>query len=144
MEHHHWTIASPDGRLTLDIFLTDHGRLLFSSAYAGEPILQDSRFAVDIRPGGLLAEGLKLVSQRTDSRNEPYKILAGKADRGIDHCNEIALTLQEHHASARKVDVTFRVYDDGLAMRVLHWITAAAIWWPSGRSSASLQTCLAG
>ena len=117
MEHHHWTIASPDGRLTLDLFLTDHGQVLFSSAYAGEPILQDSRFAVDVRPGGLLADGLKLVAQRTDSRNETYRILAGKADHGVDQCNEITLTLQEHQASARKIELTFRVFDDGVAMR---------------------------
>lgn len=72
---------------------------------------------MDIRPGGLLAEGLKVADTSRRTGDQTYAIIAGKSASGRDHFNEVTIALQEKRSPGRRIELIFRAYDDGVAFR---------------------------
>lgn len=113
------TIVSPDGHLKASVALTAAGALAYELAYRQQSIVSQSILGVDIRPGGLFCEGLKVTADTNVRHDVKFPIHSGKCDQGHDLCNELLVDVQETGGQQRRLRWHFRAYNDGLALRYL-------------------------
>ena len=108
-----FTVTSPDGNLKAIVSLSEEGKLSYT-------VSRDDRTIVDESPLGLtlssedLTEGLELVAAENGSVDDSYTLPVGKRSQYRDHCNTLSVTTQK---GTWKMNVLFRVYDDGFAFR---------------------------
>ena len=108
-----FTVTSPDGSLKAIVSLSEEGKLSYT-------VSRDDRTIVDESPLGLtlssedLTEGLELVAAENGSVDDSYTLPVGKRSQYRDHCNTLSVTTQK---GTWKMNVLFRVYDDGFAFR---------------------------
>ncbi|MDG3005346.1 glycoside hydrolase family 97 protein [Paludisphaera mucosa] len=109
-------LRSPDGRLTVRVRVGGEGPPAFDVAFRGVPIAEGS-LGLDLAGSGPLARGLRIVGERRRVVDETYAIPVGKASSARDRHNAVILSLVESAAPARRLDVEFRAFDDGVAFR---------------------------
>jgi alpha-glucosidase len=115
------TLSSPDGRLVVTVRVADLGparqALLYRVDRVGEPVLADSLISLTCAEGGLLRDGLQVVSCVVTQRDTTWRPVWGeRADVRDAHC-EAVLTVRETNAPGRALRLTVRAYDDGVALR---------------------------
>lgn len=113
-------LKSPDGRVVLDFDMKDIGDLkgcpTYSLSYDGRPVLIDSRLGLELRNLSL-ARGLHIIGQATSTSDSTWKPVLAERETIRDHYNQLVIDLQTTGSSwhARRISITFRAYDEGLA-----------------------------
>ncbi len=111
-------VESPNGRLRVTFRLDPQGRPTFDVAHRDLPLVAGV-LGLEFAESGLLQEGLKIVGTQRQSRDETYAIPVGKASSARDRHNELVVSLEETDAPRRKLDIAFRAFDDGIALRYM-------------------------
>jgi alpha-glucosidase len=119
-------VASPDGRLEVEVLLDERGRPRYDVRRDGRPLLAGSGLGLTLRVKSKswdapkvadpFSAGFELVSTSRASRDERYPLAVARASEGHDRCEELTLHLAQA-PSGRRLDITFRAYDDGIAFR---------------------------
>ncbi|MBQ8673525.1 MAG: glycoside hydrolase family 97 protein [Bacteroides sp.] len=109
------SLQSPDGRLSLTTGLKD-GRAWYTLKRDGKTIASSSSLGFKLQDGSL-KEGLKLNAARHDSFDETWVQPWGEEIEVRNHYNELTLELQEAEGKQRKMDIVFRLFNDGLGFR---------------------------
>jgi alpha-glucosidase len=117
-------LASPDGSVQVAIGVKERPgsspagtRLFYSVRLAGADVLMDSPFELQPKGAPAFASGVTIQGVRRRTVSERWQRPWGKRKEVADHFNEVAFTLQERQAPRRRVELTFRAYDDGVALR---------------------------
>ena len=112
-------LKSPDGKIAVTFAARDDGgekgRLFYSVAYRGKPILAESRLGFTLKEGPALAGGFKIVRLDRSSHDETWKPVYGERSSCRDHYNQLVVELQETAAPRRLLNLTFRAYNEGAA-----------------------------
>ena len=114
-------IASPDHHLAASVRVTDAGTLAWTVQRDGREVLAESRLGLQLADADL-STALHLVSADAPHViSETYELAVGK--RRVNHyaANECTVTVAD--AAGRRLAVTWRVSNDGVAFR---YATAAA------------------
>jgi alpha-glucosidase len=107
------TIQSPDGRVSLAVFISAEGRLSYSVALDETEVIRPSALGLTV-DGVDLGMGPKFLLPATrEMIHEEYSILGSHA-KAINHANEAAITME---AAGMKFTLFGRVYNDGAAIR---------------------------
>ena len=106
---------SPDSNIKVKMFLSDH-KPVFDLFYKGKPILKNSALGLKIDDESFNNK-YSIVSIEDRSVNEEWKPVVGKVSLVKNNYNEYLIKLKEKKGKYREVDVTFRLYDDGVAFR---------------------------
>lgn len=113
-------IQSPDGRLVAQINVDDSGDmqnlLSYSVSWNGIEVLVPSTLGLDIEKMPS-ATGVKLVGVDAQAVDQTWETVCGERSEVRDHFNETTLHLQTLGDQPRKVDITYRAYNEGLAFR---------------------------
>jgi alpha-glucosidase len=88
-------------------------------SYAGRPVVADSRLGLTLRQTGPLAGGFRIAELRRASRDERYTLVAGKTHEARDRCQEMTVTLERGGERPVRLELVFRAFDDGAALRYL-------------------------
>tara|TARA_A100001391_G_scaffold195897_2_gene173743 strand:+ start:1607 stop:3481 length:1875 start_codon:yes stop_codon:yes gene_type:complete len=108
-------VHSPSGRHTIGFTLLE-GVPHYRVSYDETVILGDSQLSLDIAVdsfgGPFVIEGT-----RTDSRRSSWTPVAGSKASYPDAYNETVVELREATGKKRRLDLTFRAYDEGVAFR---------------------------
>jgi len=112
------TLSSPDSRLRVSFNLGEHGQGAFDVSYRDMPVMEGS-LGLEFTGSAPLRENLKVIGARRASRDETYTIAVGKSSSARDRHNELVVSLEESRPPHRKLDVAFRAFDDGVALRYL-------------------------
>jgi len=112
-------LASPDGSLVLTFAVSNFDASVscpvYSVSRAGQPILATSKLGLTF--GGSAWRDNVTVTARTTSANDSTWTPAwGERSFVRDNYNEMIVTLQETVSPNRIVQVTFRAYDEGVAL----------------------------
>lgn len=111
-------LKSPDGMVVVRFDLKTRGELpgcpVYSVSYHGRPVLADSSLGVELRAGSL-ASGMQITGQKSRTRDTTWQPLAGERQSIRDHCNEVVVDLREIRPPQRRLQLTLRAYDEGLA-----------------------------
>jgi len=113
------TVFSPDSSLQVKCVISDSlaDRLLYSVFFNREEIIRPSGIELGFRNMEPLQGNLKITNVRNEPVNETWDRVWGKRKTVTNHYNQLVLELQETVNPGRLINVYFRVYNDGVAIR---------------------------
>jgi hypothetical protein len=109
-----YQVLSPDGNLKVEFSLHD-GKPSYSLSFGNEKPIINSQLGVLLDNPFL--EDLKIIGSNTIEINEDYEMLWWKNREIVNHCNELTIHLKETSENPKKLDIIFRAYNDGMALR---------------------------
>ena len=112
------TVESPDGNVKLNFELSDKGVPTYSVSFENEEIIKPSTMGFELKDAAPMLAGFKVDGVSKDSGDETWVPVWGENDSIRDHYNALTVNLsQQVGDTLRKLDIQFRVYDDGAAFR---------------------------
>jgi alpha-glucosidase len=109
------TISSPDGKLSVQVYVTGQNTLAYAVERAGQPVILESGLGLELK-GADFTQGIKLKEHSPVTLiSDEYKMRVGKKSNIIYKANEQTFTVT--NAGKQELVVTFRVSDDGFAFR---------------------------
>lgn len=108
-------ISSPSGTVTVRAEVVD-GVPTYSMTYKGKDVVKPSTLGLQLADGPDMTSGFALDSVSTSTFDETWHPVWGENSSIRNNYNELVLHLDqpEHY---RKMDIRFRVYDDGMGLR---------------------------
>ncbi|UCE19484.1 MAG: glycoside hydrolase family 97 protein [Gemmatimonadota bacterium] len=94
--------------------MSDINELIYSIIFNNKVLLSESHLSLRLR-GGDFSKSLEITNVRRETHDETYDLVVGKSKHVRNHYNEAVISLQEKSGQRRKLDVIFRVYNDGVA-----------------------------
>ena len=108
-----YQVTSPDGRLKAIVTMSADGRLSYSVSRDERTIVSESPLGLKLSTADL-TEGLELLEAKNDTVDDHYSLPVGKRSQLRDHHHALRLVVTK---SSWKLEVHFRLYDDGFAFR---------------------------
>ncbi|HUU52758.1 MAG TPA: glycoside hydrolase family 97 protein [Candidatus Heimdallarchaeota archaeon] len=109
-------VASPNGKVSV-LFELLEGVPHYSVAYSGVGIIDPSSLGFRLEDSEAIGNNLKVIGTVRDVFDQTWKPVWGKRSEIRNYYNQLTVNLQESESPSRKIDVIFRVYDDGVAFR---------------------------
>lgn len=109
-------IKSPSGNVCVDFELTSSGEPVYSMKYNDKEIIKPSKLGYELKGNSNLREGFKLIKTSTSSFDETWEPVWGEVKEIRNNYNELLAEL-EQTSTGRKMNIRFRVYDDGMGLR---------------------------
>lgn len=110
------TVTSPAGQIQATFELDPRGRPGFTATYCSLPVAV-GKLGLAFLGGPPFHEGLEIAGSAQSTHESTYAIPVGKTSKARDHHNELVVSLVEKQAPRRKLELVFRVFDDGVAFR---------------------------
>ena len=111
------TLSSPSGNIRLTFDLAKGGQPSYSVVFDDEEIIRPSTLGFELLDGSRIAEGFKIDKVERMSSDSYWTPVWGENDSIRDHYN--AMTVAMTNSDGIKMDVEFRVFDDGAAFRYI-------------------------
>ena len=110
-------ISSPDGNLSVNVFLLENGQAAYTVTFKQETIIDTSTVGFEFIDAPALAQGLKITRVAKRSFSETWEMPWGEQRWVENNYHELVVGLQEEKDLKRSFDLVFRVYNDGLGFR---------------------------
>ncbi|MDX1671204.1 MAG: glycoside hydrolase family 97 protein [Balneolaceae bacterium] len=110
-------VSSPDGEIEVDFSLSDRMEPQYTVTYKGNAVIDTSTLGFEFQQLEPLSENLSVEDLSVSSYDETWTPVYGEQDEIRNHYNELLVELSETTGDMRKVNIRFRVYDDGLGFR---------------------------
>jgi alpha-glucosidase len=111
------TASSPDGNVTVELNIDGDGRVAYSVARKGKPILAPSKLGFLFTDVVKLDRRLSVTGQEVKDFDESWTQPWGEWTTIRDNHRELKVHLKETTALARVFTVTFRIFNDGVGFR---------------------------
>jgi alpha-glucosidase len=111
------TVASPGNILTVAVTINDEGRPGYAVSRSGKPVITESRLGFWLTDQPKLERNFRFTGKETRSADDTWEQPWGERRYVRNRFNELKVHLAESSSTARKLDVVFRVYDDGVGFR---------------------------
>jgi alpha-glucosidase len=111
------SIASPGQVLSVRIDLDGDGRPSYSVSRHGKAVIAPSRLGFLLADAPKLERNFSFAGADTSTHDETWEQPWGEWRFIRNHYNELRVHLKEKIAPARRLDVVFRVFDDGVGFR---------------------------
>ena len=108
-------VTSPDGQLKVT-FALDGSVPTYAVTFKGRDVIRKSRLGYELVGADNLLDGFTLAGEQTSSFDETWKPVWGESANIRNHYNELLVRLTQT-ATDRRMNIRFRVYDDGLGLR---------------------------
>ena len=129
-------LTSPDGKMKMEFLLTRDGTPQYSLSFDGKPVVLPSALGFELRGTVKASElhfgdkmekvdekapyslhsGFEVTGSETDSFDETWTPVWGEESAIRNHYNELLVHLEQKE-TGNKMDIRFRLYDDGLGFR---------------------------
>lgn len=111
------TVASPDKSLVVTLSLDGEGRPAYAVARKGKPVIADSRLGLLFTDAPKLERNFALIATSTSRADTRWEQPWGEWRMIRDNHVELRVRLREKIDLQREIDITFRVFDDGVGFR---------------------------
>ena len=108
-------LSSPNGIVTVHADVVD-GVPTYSVDYKGKVVIKPSTLGLELADGPDMTGGFKLIETKTSCFDENWTPVWGENSTIRNNYNELLLRLDQP-GDYRKMDIRFRVYDDGVGFR---------------------------
>ena len=141
------TQSSPDGLIEVK-FSVFKGIASYAVNYNNNPLLLPSGLGFDIQEQKPLGNNLSIIAVKKSSHDETWEQPWGEERFIRDHYNQLHVALRENREPNRRINVVFRIFNDGVAFRYefpeqealgpviildekteFHFSTDARSWW---------------
>ncbi len=109
-------VASPDGSLTVT-FMLEEGRPVYQVDRFGLPLIRPSRMGFVLKEQPPLTGPFRLVGVVRDTVDTVWTQPWGEKKDIRSHYHELRLQLEELSERPRRMDIVFRVFDEGVGFR---------------------------
>lgn len=109
-------VFSPDNTLQV-AFTLDKGKPYYRILRFGKELITSSRLGFVLKNQKALSENFVIASTKNLSFDETWTQPWGEKKEIRNHYNELRIVLQETTSPSRKMEIVFRVYDDGVGFR---------------------------
>ncbi len=117
-------LSSPDKKIIVHITLKNklepypHGeRIYYSITFKKQLIMADSPIGIKFKEQTPFDTDLIIVDKESRNYDRPWRRVWGKRKNVSNNYNELKLHLQESAILQRKINLIFRAYNDGIAIR---------------------------
>ena len=110
-------LESPENNVKINFFLTENGTPSYTVSYKNEIVIDSSSLGFDIKDAPSLATDFKIIKTEESSEDETWDMPWGEQLEVRNHYNELKVYLEESSDLNRKLNLTFRAYDDGIGFR---------------------------
>jgi alpha-glucosidase len=111
-----WSVSSPDGKVRIT-FQLNGGVPVYNVQRAGQPVINESKLGFIFKDQPALSKDFKVSFSKQSSVDETWTQPWGEVKTIRNSYNSLNLTLEETAALKRKLNVEFRVYNDGFGFR---------------------------
>ena len=111
------TVASPGKVLNVEIDLSKEGRISYRVQRNGKPVITDSLLGLRLRDGAQLFPWFQLQGQQTSTVDDTWEQPWGESRTVRNHYSELRTQFAETGRDQRRMDIVFRVFDDGVGFR---------------------------
>lgn len=108
-------VTSPDGHLRVTAGVR-HGRAFYRIDRDRRNVVATSYLGFKLNVGNLDAD-FKVVAKKRSSKDETWEQVWGEDRLVRNHYNELLLSLAQTKGDKRRLDIRFRVFDDGVGYR---------------------------
>lgn len=109
--------ASPGAVLNVNVSLDNDGHVMYSVTRKGRTVIEPSQLGFLLTDAPKLDRNFSVSDTAKRSSDDTWEQPWGERRYVRNHYNELRVKLQEKSALARKLDVVFRIYDDGVGFR---------------------------
>ena len=110
-------MESPDGKSKLQIVFTDAGQLLYSIQFKENIIILPSSLGMVFKEPALKLDRFEILGIDSSVHNEAWQPVWGEYESIRDHHKELRLKLEDKNRSGIEIDIVFRVFNEGVALR---------------------------
>jgi len=110
-------LESPDGRVKVIVRHDKDGKVRYNVSFRGEMVLADSELALELKEGPPLREFHRTLAMETSSHRGAWKPVYGERSEIPDNYNQLVVDLEDAQTPPRRLRLTFRAYDEGVAFR---------------------------
>lgn len=111
------SVVSPTQHVKVEVFLTAEGQAAYRTFYKDKLVVEDSLLGFELANSKALAKDLKIASAQKSSFNETWEQPWGEERFIKNNYSQLKLALVESGDLKRKVNILFRVYDNGIGFR---------------------------
>ncbi|HEU0137003.1 MAG TPA: glycoside hydrolase family 97 N-terminal domain-containing protein, partial [Flavobacterium sp.] len=113
---HGQTMQSPSKNLSMTFNLSAGGAPNYTLQYKDRPVAEQSTLGIAIKDAAALQQGFQIINSRQSEFNESWKPVLGEQSSITNHYKQLTVELSQKD-SGRKMNLVFRLFDDGLAFR---------------------------
>jgi alpha-glucosidase len=110
-------ISSPGGDLQLHFSLSDDGKPVYWASYKEELVLDTSALGFELVDAPALQTGFEMTGYSTRALNDIWEMPWGEQREVSNQYNELTVGIREIPPPNRKMNLIFRIYDDGFGFR---------------------------
>lgn len=114
-------LKSPNEKVVVTFDIKDVGDVnrcaVYRVAYKGRTVVAESRLGLEVKDSEPLGAGLVVEHVQRDSEEMLWRGVYGERAENPDRYNVMSVTLQKGGRTPRRMVVTFRAYDEAVALR---------------------------
>ncbi|MBN2288900.1 MAG: glycoside hydrolase family 97 protein [Candidatus Glassbacteria bacterium] len=118
------TVKSPDGRIVLNFELKEleppyspGKNMYYNVSVDGKKLLRDSPLGLNFGEAGPLTGDVVITAMHDTSMVDEFETPLSKQAKVRAECNQLTVSLREKTIPAKDIDLIFRVYNEGVALR---------------------------
>ncbi|WP_431156676.1 glycoside hydrolase family 97 protein [Winogradskyella poriferorum] len=110
-------VASPESNIKVHFNVNNSGSPYYLVKFKNEVVIDTSYLGFEFTNADPIGQNLEIQTADITSFDETWQMPWGEQLDVRNHYNELSVVLQETTALQRKVNVVFKVYDDGIGFR---------------------------
>lgn len=110
-------VASPDGRIVLELGAGKDGTPIYNVRYRGESVVGQSRLGLRFASNTALDVHLRIAGTSRASQDTTWEQPWGERHYVRDHYNELLVRFESTDGRNRRVNVRVRIHNDGVGFR---------------------------
>ena len=111
------SLFSPDGNLKVDVWVDEISNLNYLVTFENEKVIAPSFIGFELEDGTELGSDVKIISVSQTEANKSWQPVYGERSEILDNYRELTLLLQETVDPNRKFEITFRLFNEGVAFK---------------------------
>lgn len=110
-------IKSPDENIEVRFILSQEGAFFYTVSYKERAVIDTSFVGFELQNAPDLSKGFIARVRKPVEVNESWEMPWGEQKNVVNHYNEVKVELEEKFDLKRKVNLIFRVFNDGVGFR---------------------------
>jgi len=110
-------LSSPDSNIKVEFGLNLNGEPTYEVTYKNENVIKTSSLGFDLKDAPSLKGNFEIINVLSSSFNETWQMPWGEQSEVVNNYNDLKVELQEISELKRKLNIVFKVYNDGVGFR---------------------------
>jgi hypothetical protein len=110
-------LSAEMNKVKLSFSLDGEGSPVYAVSFSGRSVIRPSRMGFKLDKDSSFYKGFQLLGSEKRNVDDSWRPVWGEVSQIRDHYEELMVHLQRKDASRRRLDIIFRVFEDGVGFR---------------------------